>query len=83
MKSDFSILIEKHNKGLWLKIITPPYLGDNTLLSILNNNGGVLKKISLSTGSNAIDLTQIHESVINVKIENDFKTIVKKIVLSL
>lgn len=83
MTRDISIQIEKQNYGYWLTIYIP-YASDEDMKGILKNgNGEILKNVKLKQGNNSIDISNIKNTSINLKIETAYETILKKLNLSL
>lgn len=66
-------------KGNWLKVYMPH---PNGKASILDKDGSVIKKVSLNEGQNAIDISNINNQKINIKIETAFETILKEVKLN-
>lgn len=79
MTRDISIQIEKQNYGYWLTIYIP-YTSDEEMKGILQNgHGEILKKVKLKQGNNSIDISNIKNTSINLKIETAYETILKKL----
>lgn len=81
METKDSITIEQEQayKSRWIKVYVPHILKDGSSVSIQNRNGAVLKRLSLNEGYNAIDISSIDETTINIKVETPFETILKEI----
>jgi len=47
-----------------------------------NENGVRLKKVTLKEGNNSIDISNIKNKIVNLKIETPYETILKKLNLS-
>lgn len=74
-----TIVTEKHNHGDWLKIYIPYPTLEKTTACILNRHGEVIKHLLLSEGNNAIDISNIAEDVVDVKIDTPYEIILRKI----
>ncbi|MBL7702717.1 MAG: hypothetical protein JNM14_10725 [Ferruginibacter sp.] len=81
MNKEITIKAELQHKGRWIKV-NIPNANTVTTASILSAEGEVLKKVMLEEGNNAIDISEISTSSINIKVETDFETILKNIKLS-
>lgn len=81
METKDSIIIEQEQayKSRWIKVYVPHFLKDGSSVSIQTRNGAVLKRLSLNEGYNAIDISSIDETTINIKVETPFETILKEI----
>jgi hypothetical protein len=83
MTKEISITIELQNHGNWVKIFIP-YSAPTKMMAILQNDyGEILKSVSLAEGNNSIDISNIKNSFVNIKIETPYETILKKLKLSL
>ena len=79
MTSQITIEIEKHNHGDWLKIYIPYPTAEKTTASIQNSHGEIIKYLMLNEGNNAIDISNIEEHNVDVKIDTPFEIILRKI----
>jgi hypothetical protein len=79
MEDSIIIKAEFQNKGNWLKIFLPNSFSNNAFAIIKSSDGDVLKKVALEGGNNAIDLSNIQESCLNVKVETPYETVFKQI----
>ena len=79
MNSQITILREKQNHGDWLKIFIPYADLKKTTAYIQNSQGEIIKQVNLNDGNNAIDISNIKEDIIDVKIETFNEIILKKI----
>ncbi|MCY7292087.1 MAG: hypothetical protein LH615_07885 [Ferruginibacter sp.] len=82
MTSLITIETEKHNHGGWLKIYIPYHTTEKTIAIIQNTHGEVIKLIKLNEGTNSIDISNIFEEVVDVKIETAYEIILRKINLT-
>jgi len=82
MTSQITIEAEKHNHGAWLKIYIPYPASDKTIAIIQNTHGEVIKYVNLNEGTNSIDISNIFEEVVDVKIETAYEIILRKINLT-
>lgn len=76
------IELEENNRSRWIKVFIPQKAIPGSSASIQNKQGTVLKRLSLNAGYNAIDISQILELPINIKIETPFETILKEVKLN-
>lgn len=83
MPAEISIQIEKQNHGNWLNIFIPFKTDEDMIGVLLNENGDILKKVELRQGSNSIDISNIDNATINVKVETTYETIFKNLNLGL
>ena len=83
MTSLITILREKQNHGDWLKIFIPYAASDKTTAYIQNSHGEIIKHVYLNEGNNAIDISNIEEEMVDVKIETPYEIILKKIKLTI
>ncbi len=79
MITEINIQTEKQNHGHWLKIFIPYPTNEKTTASIQNSHGEIIKHVKLNDGNNAIDISNIIEHIIDVKIETAFEIILRKI----
>jgi predicted DNA-binding helix-hairpin-helix protein len=70
---------EENNRSRWIKVFVPHKAVPGSNASIQDRQGVVLKRLSLNAGYNAIDISQIAEDTINIKIETPYETILKEI----
>lgn len=75
------ISAEQKNRGNWIKIYLPPAFARHPLAIITNRNGSVIKTVDLEAGSNAIDASNITDAAVSVKVQTQFQTIVKEVIL--
>ena len=78
-----TILREKQNHGDWLKIFIPYAASDKTTAYIQNSHGQIIKHVYLNEGNNAIDISNIEEDIVDVKINTPHEIILKQIKLTL
>jgi hypothetical protein len=81
MVTQISIEIEKQNHANWIKIFMPYPSSEKMIATLQNEAGETIKRVKLLPGNNAIDISQIIQSTILVKIDCAFETISKKIML--
>ncbi len=82
MTTEISIEVENQNHGNWIKIFIP-YLSSEKMIATLQNiDGETIKRVKLLAGNNAIDISQIIQSTILIKIDTAFETISKRIMLA-
>ena len=79
MIKEIDIQIEKQNHGDWIKIFVPYPASEKMIAILQNENGETIKRVKLSSGNNAIDISQVIYSTILLKIDTAFETILKKI----
>lgn len=80
MTSDeISILLEIQNHGEWIKVFIPYSSTEKMSARIQNDAGDTLKVVKLIQGNNAIDISNVKNQCINLKIETQFETIFRKI----
>jgi hypothetical protein len=77
------ILVERQNLGDWLKITVPYTTSEKMQAVLLTESGETLRTVLLTSGANAIDLSNIKRGVFHVKIETPIETILKIIDLNL
>ena len=82
MTSLITILREKQNHGDWLKIFIPYAASDKILAYIQNSRGEIIKHVNLNEGNNAIDISNIEEDIVDVKVDTPYEIILKKIKLN-
>ena len=81
MSKQIELVIEKMNRGNWLKV-TVPYATHITMTATLQNNSGeLLKTAKLMTGSNMIDIESILNQSVQIKLDTPFETILKELYL--
>jgi hypothetical protein len=79
MTKEIDIQLEKQNQGDWIKIFVPYPASEKMIAILQNENGETIKRVKLSSGNNAIDISQVIYSTILLKIDTAFETILKKI----
>ena len=67
------------NHGDWLKIYIPYPITEKITASIQNSHGEIIKTLILNEGYNAIDISNIEENIIDVKIDTPYEIILRKI----
>jgi len=82
MTKEISIEVEKQNQGDWLNIYIPYKTDEAMACILLNDHGETLKKVKLKPGNNSIDISNINNTTINLKIETAYETILKKLNLT-
>jgi hypothetical protein len=82
MTTEISIEIEKQNHGNWIKIFIPHPSSEKMMATLQKEDGETIKRVKLLSGNNAIDISQIIQSSILLKIDTAFETISKKIMLA-
>lgn len=82
MTNSITIETELLNKGRWIKINIPTSLQSVSCATILTIDGEILKKVTLSEGLNAIDISGIICNTINIKVETTNETVLKNIKLN-
>jgi hypothetical protein len=82
MSTNISIQIETQNHGDWIKIFIPYPSSEKMIATLQNVDGETIKRVKLSSGNNAIDISQVIQSIILLKIDTAFETISKKILLA-
>lgn len=68
--------------GRWLRVYIPYDARQVSTASIQNTSGSLLKKTKLFEGNNSIDISNITDAVVNLKIETPFETILREIKIS-
>ena len=79
MTKEIDIQIERQNHGDWIKIFIPYPTSEKMTATLQNVHGETIKRVKLSPGNNAIDISQVIYSTILLKIDTAFETILKKI----
>ena len=79
MITEIFIQTEKQNHGHWLKIFIPYPIVEKTTASIQNSHGEIIKHVLLNEGNNAIDISNIDEDIVDVKINTLYEIILRKI----
>ena len=79
MMREITILIEKGNYGDWLKVYIPYPTSLHTFVSIQNSNGEIVRQVNLKEGNNAIDICNIKDAVVDVKVTTPYETVLRKI----
>jgi hypothetical protein len=82
MTTEISIEIEKQNHADWIKIFVPYPTSDKLIATLQKEDGETIKRVKLLSGNNAIDISQIIQSTILLKIDSAFETISKKMILN-
>jgi hypothetical protein len=82
MTTEISIEIEKQNHADWIKIFIPYSSSEKMIATFQKEDGETIKRVKLLSGNNAIDISQIIQSTILLKIDTAFETISKKIMLT-
>lgn len=82
MNKEITIKAELLNKGRWIKVNIPSTFKSTATVIVSSAEGEVLKKVTLEEGHNAIDISGILNSSVNIKVETAFETILKNIKLS-
>lgn len=70
---------EENNRSRWIKVFVPTGAMEGSSVSIQDKQGALLKRISLNAGYNAIDISEVSETRINIKVETPYETILKEI----
>jgi hypothetical protein len=81
MTTEISIQVENQNHGNWIKIFIPYPSSEKMIATLQNVDGETIKRVNLLSGNNAIDISEIIQSTILLKIDSAFETISKKIIL--
>lgn len=79
MTSQITIETEKQHYGNWLKINIPYPSLKKTTACLQNSHGEILKFVMLNEGNNTIDISNIVEEMVDVKIETPCEIILRKI----
>ncbi len=66
-------------KGRWLRIHIPYDTKQLSTVTIQDTSGSLLKKTKLYQGNNSIDISNLAEETVNLKIETPFETILTEI----
>jgi hypothetical protein len=82
MTTEISIEVENQNHGNWIKIFIPYSPSEKMIATLQNVDGETIKRVKLLAGNNAIDISQIIQSTILIKIDTAFETISKRIMLA-
>jgi hypothetical protein len=77
--SKIIIETEDQNHGEWLKIYIPYPTQEKTTATIQNSHGEIIKHVKLKEGHNAIDISNIADDEVDVKIETANEIILRKI----
>ena len=75
-------MVEQQNHGCWLKIFIPAMAEAGSLATIQNNRGSTLRDVRLNRGNNAIDISLLEDSALQVKVETGSQTILKTVQIS-
>jgi hypothetical protein len=78
MQDMVTIEQEENNRSRWIKVFVPQGT-ERSSASIHDKQGAVLKRLALSGGHNAIDISHIEEYPISIKVETPYETILKEI----
>jgi hypothetical protein len=70
---------EQHYRSRWIKVYIPQHQQQLCSASLQNKQGVLLRRISLNTGYNAIDISHITDTPISIKVETPWETILKEI----
>jgi hypothetical protein len=81
MNNCITIETELLNKGKWIKVNIPKSRQSDSCATILTIDGEILKKVTLSEGCNAIDISGIAGNSVNIKVETACETVLKNIKL--
>ena len=79
MMSQITIETEKQNHGDWLKIYIPYPTIEKATAFIQNSHGEIIKNVQLNEGNNAIDISNIADDIVDVKIDTAYEIILRKI----
>ncbi len=82
MSSAIRIQVEIQNHGYWLNVYITYQTDEEMVAKLQNENGEILKKVTLKEGNNSIDISNIKNKIVNLKIETPYETILKKLNLS-
>ena len=83
LKKAISIQTEHRNHGDWIKIFIPWHSDEMMQATLQNDAGDTIKTVQIFEGNNAIDISNIKTSCINIKIETAFETVLKKLQLDI
>ena len=76
--SEITITTEKENFGDWLKIHIP-YPIEKSTATLQNMHGETIRHVKLNEGNNAIDISNMKDKVVDVKIDTPYEIILRKI----
>lgn len=82
MNDPITIKAELQPRGRWIKVNIPATNKSPAIAIVSSMQGEVLRKVMLEEGNNAIDISGILNSSINIKVETAFETIFKNIKLN-
>lgn len=83
MKEEITIKFEKQHRGNWLKIYIPPTEHNHLNNVVLQNEDGqTIRSLQISNGVSAVDVTNILNESIDIKIETTYEIVLKNIKLS-
>jgi hypothetical protein len=82
MTTEILIETEKQNHGNWIKIFIPYPTSDKMIATLQNEAGETIKRVTLLSGNNAVDISHIIQSTILIKIDTAFETISKKLIIN-
>jgi len=81
VSQQIELVLEKMNRGNWLRV-TVPYTTHIAMTATLQNNSGeLLKSVKLMTGSNLIDIESILNQSVRIKIDTPFEVISREVYL--
>ncbi len=83
MTKEIHIQIERESHGDWINVYIPYSCDEKTFGVLENEHGEIVKKVKLKEGNNSIDISNIKNTFINLKVETAYQTILKKLNLSL
>ena len=69
------------NRGHWLKVSIPYTTTLAMTATLQNNNGELLRSVSLMTGNNLIDIHAIKKQSVHIKIDTPFEVISRELYL--
>lgn len=70
---------EENNRSRWIKVFVPGKGNGESMASIQDRQGVILKRLSLNAGYNAIDISHIAENPISIKVETPYETVLKEL----
>jgi hypothetical protein len=79
MESKVLIEQEVQFRSRWIKVYVPPYSEQRCTASLLDKTGAELRRFFLNAGHNAIDVTDLKENPVHIKVETPFETVLKEI----
>lgn len=82
MEKEITIKFEKQHRGNWIKIYIPPTEHNHLNNVVLQNEDGqTIRSLQISNGVSAVDVSNILQESIDIKIETTYEIILKKIKL--